>query len=69
MLKNICNCSILAALGKSEGLDLSFQADAHIDAGLRINADQAVLDATPAGLLAETTTIAALLLEEIGAGS
>lgn len=58
-----------AALGKSEGLDLSFQADAHIDAGLRISADQAVLDATPAGLLAETTTIAALLLEEIGAGS
>ena len=59
----------IAALGKSEGLDISFQADAHIDAGLRINADQAVLDATPAGLLAETTTIAALLLEEIGAGS
>jgi vacuolar-type H+-ATPase subunit E/Vma4 len=58
-----------AALGKGDGLDLRFQADSHIDTGLRINADQAVLDATPEGLLADITTIAAMLLEEIGTGS
>jgi len=40
-----------------------------ITAGLRISADQAVLDATPEGLLADSTTIAALLLDEIGATS
>ena len=38
-----------------------------LTAGLRIKADQAVLDATPQGLLADARTIAALLLDEIGA--
>ena len=48
------------------GTNVSFQSS-DIAAGLRISADQAVLDATPQGLLADATTIAALLLNEIGA--
>jgi F0F1-type ATP synthase membrane subunit b/b' len=35
-------------------------------AGLRVRADQAVLDATPQGLLADSINIDALLLDEIG---
>jgi len=53
-----------AAVG--EGTQLSFQA-ADISAGLRVSADQAALDATPLGLLTDSTTIAAMLLDEIGA--
>jgi hypothetical protein len=45
---------------------MTFQAG-DMTAGLRISADLAVLDATPKGLLADATTIAALLLDEIGA--
>jgi len=40
-------------------------AAADIAAGLRISADQALLDATPQGLLADSTMITALLLDEI----
>lgn len=58
-----------AALGDGSDLKLSFQADKHIEAGLRISADKAVLDATPDGLLADSATIAAMLLQEIGAGA
>jgi F0F1-type ATP synthase membrane subunit b/b' len=44
---------------------LSFKAAGDVGCGLRIESDQAILDATPRGLLADTTTIAALLLNEI----
>jgi len=40
-------------------------AAADIAAGLRVIADQAMLDATPQGLLADSTMITALLLNEI----
>jgi len=56
----------VAAIG--DGAQVTFQAG-DVAAGLRISADQAVLDATPQGLLADSTTIAALLLDEIGAAS
>ena len=55
---------LLAAIGKP--VHAQFTA-AGISAGLRVSADQAVLDATPQGLLADSTEIAALLLNEIGA--
>jgi hypothetical protein len=53
-----------AAIGA--GAKLTFQT-ADIAAGLRISADQALLDATSQGLLADSNAIAAQLLEEIGA--
>lgn len=56
----------LTALGKRGGADIAFKADQEIAAGLRIRANQAVLDATPHGLLADHSTISALLLAEIG---
>ncbi len=59
----------MAAVRNGNGGDLSFRADGAIAAGLRVKADQATLDATPQGLLADRTTVAALLLEEIGDGS
>ena len=40
-------------------------AAADIAAGLRVIADQAMLDATPQGLLADSTMVTALLLNEI----
>jgi len=49
-----------------DGAKVSFKAAGDVDCGLRIKSDQAVLDATPRGLLADATTIAALLLDEIG---
>jgi hypothetical protein len=58
----------LTVLGKGDGLNVSFHVDGAITAGLRIDADQAVMDTTPEGLLADATTVAALMLEEIGAG-
>jgi F0F1-type ATP synthase membrane subunit b/b' len=42
--------------------------DKTIVCGLRVTADQAVLDATPEGLLADSATIAAMLLDEIERG-
>jgi hypothetical protein len=52
-----------AALGA--GKDIAFEAADDITAGLRIKSDQAVLDATPMGLLADRRNIAALLLAEL----
>jgi F0F1-type ATP synthase membrane subunit b/b' len=52
-----------------DGTKVSFKAAGDVDCGLRIKSDQAVLDATPRGLLADATTIAALLLDEIGGGA
>ncbi len=48
---------------------VTFVADRELTAGLRIKAEQATLDATPQGLLADRSAIAALLLAEIGAGT
>ena len=56
----------MATIGERDGVDISFKADGEIKSGLRIKADQAVLDATPQGLLADDRTIAALILDEIG---
>ncbi len=56
----------MATIGEREGVEISFKADGEIKSGLRIKADQAVLDATPQGLLADSRTIAALILDEIG---
>lgn len=47
---------------------LTFAADKTIVAGLRVAADQAVLDATVAGLLYDGRAIAALLLDELAQG-
>jgi F0F1-type ATP synthase membrane subunit b/b' len=51
------------ALGR--GQDIDFKAADEIAAGLRIKSDQAVLDATPIGLLADRRSIAAMLLDEM----
>lgn len=48
---------------------ISFRADKELRAGLRITADQATLDATPDGLVADKRTIAALLLDELTKGT
>jgi hypothetical protein len=55
--------SFADAVGGADGI--AFKADKSVSAGLRIAADQATLDATPDGLLADTRTIAALLLDEL----
>jgi F0F1-type ATP synthase membrane subunit b/b' len=55
------------AVGEADGI--TFQADKDVSAGLRITADQATFDATPNGLLADTRTIAALLLDELTKGT
>jgi hypothetical protein len=55
-----------AAIGAHDAIDISFKSDKDLSAGLRIKADQALLDATPQGLLADGRTIAALLLDAIG---
>jgi vacuolar-type H+-ATPase subunit E/Vma4 len=56
-----------AAVRELDGI--GFKADRDLRAGLRIAADQATLDATPDGLLADTRTIAALLLDELTKGA
>ena len=56
----------MAAIRETHGGDISFEADSHLKSGLRIKADQAVLDATSQGLLADSRAIAALILDEIG---
>jgi F0F1-type ATP synthase membrane subunit b/b' len=56
------------ALGAGANLEISFAIDPELDAGLRVRADQATLDASPQGLLADNSTIAALLLYEIDRG-
>ena len=52
----------LTAIGKP--VQARFAA-ADFAAGLRVSADEALLDATPQGLLADSTMITALLLDEI----
>jgi len=56
-----------STIGTRDGIDLSFKADDALSVGLRVKVDHAVLDATPQGLLADGRTIAALLLDAIGA--
>ena len=55
-------------VGTRDGGEITFKAEKDVTAGLRIRADQATLDATPQGLLADQSTIIALLLAEIGQG-
>ena len=54
-----------AAIGKRHGIEVSFKPADDLKSGLRVEADQAVLDATPQGLLVDRRTIAALILDEI----
>ncbi len=56
-----------ATVGEAD--DIIFEADKNLSAGLRISVDQATLDATSDGLLADTRTIAALLLDELTKGA
>lgn len=49
--------------------EITFETDSDLTAGLTIESDAAVLDATPAGLLADEAAIAAQLLCEIEAAS
>lgn len=58
----------VAMIGQRDGLDVSFKADSEMKSGLRIKADQALLDATPQGLLADSRTVAAMILDEIEEG-
>jgi F0F1-type ATP synthase membrane subunit b/b' len=55
-------------LGEKSGIELAFKADKQLSAGLKVASDQAVLDATLAGLLADERTIAGLLLQTIDDG-
>jgi hypothetical protein len=55
-----------AAIDARNGVALSFKPAGDLTSGLRISADQAVLDATPHGLLADGRTVAALILDDIG---
>lgn len=60
----------IASFGNNgDGHAITFTADPSISAGLRIKADQAVLDATIAGLLYDRRAIAALLLDEVAQAS
>lgn len=56
------------ALGAGVNPEISFAIDSQLAAGLRVRAAQATLDATPRGLLADSSTVAALLLYEIDRG-
>jgi len=58
-----------AAIADNNGIAITFTLDQNLEAGLRIKADQAVLDATVRGLLSDTRTIAALLLDELDHGT
>lgn len=57
-----------ATIGNKDGVEVSFKLAGDLTSGLRIKADQAVLDATPKGLLADSRTVAALILDEIEQG-
>ncbi len=59
----------IASLCDNGDVVMTFIADQTISAGLRVKADQAVLDATVAGLLYDSRAIAALLLDELAQGS
>ena len=45
---------------------MTFVANSELADGIKIRAGQATLDATPPGLLADRSAVAALLLAEIG---
>jgi len=53
-------------IGARNDGELDFTVDDAVKAGLRIEADGAVLDATPPGLLADRRFVAAQILDEIG---
>ena len=59
--------TVLFAL--TAGIELTFSAAADLSAGLRVKADQAVLDATVVGLTHDNRAIAAMLLDELAHGS
>lgn len=48
------------------GDSITFVANSELAAGIKISAGEATLDATPQGLLADRSAVAALLLAEIG---
>ena len=48
------------------GNAVTFVANSELTAGIKISAGEATLDATPPGLLADRSAVAALLLAEIG---
>jgi len=52
----------------ADGLEVAFEAAKELDAGLKVTAGEAVLDATAHGLLADPQGVAALLLEMLGDG-
>lgn len=54
-----------AMIEQREDVAINFISDDELQSGLRVKADQAVLDATPEGLLADSRTIAAVILAEI----
>jgi len=54
------------AIDTRNGIEISFKPRGDLKSGLLIKADQAVLDATTQGLLADGRTVAALILNEIG---
>lgn len=56
------------SLGARDGA-VSFVADRKLNAGLRIKAAEATLDATAKGLLADRSAVAGMLLAEIDAGA
>jgi vacuolar-type H+-ATPase subunit H len=55
----------MATIGERDGVEIKCKLASDLKSGLRVKADQAVLDATPQGLLADDRTIAALILNEI----
>jgi vacuolar-type H+-ATPase subunit H len=57
------------ALGTADGAHIAFIVDHKLDAGLRICLENAMLDATPRGLLADEIAIAGLLLGELSQGA
>ena len=54
-----------ATTGERDSVEINFKTDSDLKSGLRIKADQAMLDATPHGLLADGRTVAAMILDEI----
>lgn len=63
-------CSYLAAgVTVTPGLECSWQADPELRAGLRIVREGNVVDASLQGLLADSDTLAAALLQEMGESS
>jgi hypothetical protein len=58
-----------AAFADSGNIKLTFAAAPDLTAGLRIKADQAVLDASVAGLTHDGRAIAAMLLDELAHGT